>query len=288
MESQLKNEAPTETCRKRRPAVQRLYEKKNDGLRLRFLTSPVITQAGGIYMNSRISSLKIRSFVRKNAIDLSDYPKKKYTSFNDFFTRSILPGKRPFDSDPNRFPSPCDGKLTVFRLQEDSHFTIKGCGYTLSSLLRNDELAAQYCGGWGLLFRLAVDDYHRYAYPVSGEKTENVKISGIYNTVRPFAAETRPIYNENTREYTQIRSDEFGNILMMEVGALLVGRITNLCGAGEAVRGEEKGYFEFGGSSIIILTEPDRFIPDSDILANSEDGKETVIKMGESIGTASL
>lgn len=268
------------------PLLRFLYTKKKGQLHLRVIAAPWFSKLGGIYLNSSISKNKIKRFVKRNNIDLSDYPKRNYTSFNDFFTRSIIPSKRPFNENIDKLPAPCDGKLTVFHLEENKSFIIKGCDYTLDTLLRNDALAAEYRGGWGLLFRLSIDDYHRYCYPVSGEKTENTHIDGVYHTVRPTAAASRAIYKENTREYTQIYSNEFGNILMMEVGAMLVGKITNLNGAGIAVRGNEKGYFEFGGSSIIILTEPGRFKPDEDILTNSELGKETIVKMGEAIGTS--
>ncbi|MDD6024061.1 MAG: phosphatidylserine decarboxylase [Oscillospiraceae bacterium] len=255
---------------------------------LKVLVAPWVSNLAGWFLDSGLSRFLVKPFVKKNHLDLSEYPDRAYGSFNDFFTRTILPGKRTIAPGEDRLIAPSDGKVTAFPLEENAQFRIKGSDYTLSSLLRSEKQAERYRGGWGLLFRLSVDDYHRYCYPVSGEKGENVRIPGVYHTVNPRAAEARPIYQENTREYTQIRSEQFGNLLMMEVGAMLVGRIKNLHGPGKVNRGEEKGYFEFGGSSIVLLLEPERFQPDADIVENSARGEETVVKLGESVGTKYL
>lgn len=255
---------------------------------LKVLVAPWVSNLAGWFLDSGLSRFLVKPFVKKNHLDLSDYPDRAYGSFNDFFTRTILPGKRTIDPREDCLIAPSDGKVTAFRLEENAAFRIKGSDYTLSSLLQSEKQAERYRGGWGLLFRLSVDDYHRYSYPVSGEKGENVRIPGVYHTVNPRAAEARAIYQENTREYTQIRSEQFGNLLMMEVGAMLVGRIKNLHGPRPVNRGEEKGYFEFGGSSIVLLLEPERFQPDADIVENSARGEETVVKLGESVGTKYL
>lgn len=251
---------------------------------LALLIQPWVSHMAGVFLDSRISRFLVRSFVKKNNLDLRDYPVRRYQSFNDFFTRKIIPANRPIDQDKSHMISPCDGKMTVFPLDEEKRFCIKGCDYTLKSLLRNEKLSDCYKGGWGILLRLTVDDYHRYIYPVSGRKTKNHRIPGVYHTVNPRAAKARRIYQENTREYTVIDSKEFGKVLMMEIGAMLVGRICNHHEACVIERGQEKGHFEFGGSSIILLMEPGRYKPDSDILENSENGLETVIKQGEHIG----
>lgn len=252
---------------------------------LKVLVKPGVSNLAGNLLDSPLSRPMVRRFVRRNGLDMTDYPDRRYYSFNDFFTRTIREGARPVENAPERLPSPCDGKLTVFPLREDTHFTVKGVDYTLATLLRSRELAERFRGGWGLLLRLSVDDYHRYSYPVSGVKGENVRIPGVYHTVNTRAAAARPIYRENTREYTLISTEHCGCVLMMEVGAMLVGRIRNLDGPGPVERGREKGYFEFGGSSILLLFEKDRFTPDEDIRQFSERGEETVVKLGEAIGT---
>ena len=147
-------------------------------------------------------------------------------------------------------------------------------------------MAKRYAGGYALIFRLTVDDYHRYCYVAEGEKSENTRIPGVLHTVNPIANDHFPIYKENSREYSILHSAKFGDILMMEVGALLVGRIVNHHEAAEVTRGQEKGYFQFGGSTVVLLTEPGSVIIDEDILHNSREGTETIVRYGEKIGIA--
>lgn len=134
------------------------------------------------------------------------------------------------------------------------------------------------------MLRLTVDDYHRYVYPVSGEVSGPYHIPGVFHTVNPRAAAARAIYRENTREYTLIQTAPYGTVLMMEIGAMLVGRIKNVQGAAKVERGTEKGYFEFGGSSVMLLLEKGHYTPDEDLVTHSANGEETVVKQGEGIG----
>ena len=164
--------------------------------------------------------------------------------------------------------------------------TLKLTDYTVESLLRDEKLAAVYEGGQVLIFRLAVDDYHRYCYMADGEKEENVRIQGVFHTVNPIANDYFPIYKENTREYTVLHTKEFGDMVVMEVGALMVGKIVNHHGKAQVQRGQEKGYFQFGGSTIVVLLKKGAAILDPDILENSAEGIETVVRFGEKIGVA--
>ncbi|MBR4955759.1 MAG: phosphatidylserine decarboxylase [Clostridia bacterium] len=252
---------------------------------LGIFTKPFVSNIAGAFMDSALSRVFIGGFVKKNGIDTASFEERKYHSFNDFFTRRIKPGKRVVDTDADHLISPCDCKLTVYPIEADSRFEIKGTVYTLESLLRDGKLAQEYRGGTLLIFRLTVGDYHRYCYIDSGIKSDNVHIDGVYHTVNPIACERYPIYKENTREYCTIQSETFGKIVMMEVGALMVGRIVNRHGAQPVTRGEEKGKFEFGGSTIVALLQKDRVIIDKDILENTANGFETVVKYGEKIGT---
>ena len=164
-------------------------------------------------------------------------------------------------------------------------FLIKQGQYTVQSLLRDEKLAKQFEGGILWQLRLSVDDYHRYIYPVSGRRSHERTINGVFHTVQPIALEHCPVYKENTRKYCIIKTKEFGTILMMEVGAMMVGRITNHeAEPGYVTRGEEKGYFEFGGSTIILLTQKGAVLPRKNILHRSARGEETCIRQGEKIG----
>jgi len=166
----------------------------------------------------------------------------------------------------------------------DSAFEIKGFRYTVETLLRDAALAKKYEGGLCFVLRLSVEDYHRYFYIDGGSKGENVFIKGKLHTVQPVALEKRRVFTENCREYTVMHTDNFGDVTQVEVGAMLVGRIVNDHGAGPCNRGEEKGRFEFGGSTIVLLTERGKVKPDEELLSNTRAGDETKVKCGERLG----
>lgn len=253
---------------------------------VKIMIKPWISKLAGKLMDSRLSALLINGFIKKNAIDMSQYEDRKYLSFNDFFTRRVKDGARVIDYNKKHLISPCDSKLCVYPITEDSRFTVKNTKYTLASLIRDEELANRYIGGQFLLFRLTVGDYHRYGYPDDGQKSDSIRINGVFHTVNPVANDKYPIYRENTREFTCIKSKIFGDILMIEVGATMVGRIVNEKGVGDVNRGEEKGRFEFGGSTVILCLEKDRVVIDGDIIDNTKNNIETVVKYGEKIGVA--
>ena len=215
-----------------------------------------------------------------------EYEAGYYNSFNDFFTRKIIPGARPIDMTPDHLVSPCDSKLTVYPIDEDSIFEIKGVSYHIEQFLRSEKLAEKYKGGHFCVFRLEVGDYHRYMYFDNGFKSKSRHIKGFYHTVNPVALEKTDIYRENTREYTILHTENFGRVIMAEVGAMLVGRIDNHHkGRHRFKRGDEKGMFKYGGSTVVLIFERDVVEFDADILRNSLDGFETVVKMGERIGS---
>lgn len=248
------------------------------------LIRPWVSKTAGKLMDSSISRLAIPSFIQKNRIDMTQFEDRAFRSFNDFFTRQIRPEVRPVDMEPTHLISPCDCKLTVYPITEDLQVEVKGGVYTMESLLRSKTLAQQFAGGVFLLLRLTKADYHRYCYIDSGIKGENVHIDGVFHTVNPAALERCPVYKENTREYTMLESENFGPVMMMEVGATMVGRIVNYHGAQAVKRGQEKGKFEFGGSTLIVCLEKDRVRIDEDLLENTRNGVETVVKQGERIG----
>lgn len=278
--------ALVETYDGEKGAIAFLYENPLGQQLLKLLVQPWVSRGAGAFLSTGLSRLLIGPFVRKNGLDLSDYQQTAYPSFNAFFSRSILPERRPVAAEEGALVAPCDGKLTVMDISQDLCFSVKGAPYTLESLLRDENVAERYRGGKLLLFRLTVDDYHRYSFPVEGTVEKERRIQGVYHTVNPLAAEKRPIYRENTREYTFIHSKNFGTMVMMEVGALLVGRIRNLPVDGPVQRGQEKGYFQFGGSTVILILEREKAELDGDILSNSRNGEETIVKMGERIGYA--
>ena len=266
--------------------LRALYGSAAGRLLLKPLTAPGLSKLAGRLLSTKASKVLIKPFIRKNAIDMSQFELVEYESYNDFFARRIRPEARPVDMDPRHLISPADSKLTALPITETGRFTLKHTEYTVGSLLKNPGLAAEFLGGWALIFRLTVDDYHRYCYAFDAEKGENVPIPGRLHTVNPIANDFFPIYKENAREYTILRTKEFAEVIAMEVGALLVGRIVNHHGAASVKRGQEKGYFQFGGSTVVLLMKKDTAVLDSDILENSQNGIETLVKFGEKIGIA--
>lgn len=261
-----------------------MYGTRPGRLLVKLMIRPGVSRAAGWLLDRRVSALAVRPFIRKNHICMDDFEQRRFRSFNDFFTRRVLPGKRPVDDAPAHLIAPCDSKLTVYDIRPDSRFRVKGTEYTLEGLLQSKELAETFLGGTLLLFRLTVGDYHRYTYIDSGFVTGSTRIPGVFHTVNPAAASRCPIYRENTREYSLLESLRFGTVLQMEVGAAMVGRIVNAPGSRNVRRGEEKGHFEFGGSTVIVLLQKGRAILDADLLRNTAQDAETVVRLGERIG----
>jgi len=253
---------------------------------LRPLVSPAVSKLAGRFLSSSLSRCLIKPFIRRNGIDMSQFEQTEYRSYNEFFSRQIRPEMRPVDQTSEHLIAPCDSRLTAIPITPEARFWLKHTEYTVESLTRSRELADEYAGGWALVFRLTVSDYHRYCYIDSGVKEENVRIPGIFHTVNPIANDHYPIYKENAREYCILHSESFGDVLLMEVGALLVGKIVNLHGKTAVARGQEKGYFQFGGSTVVALLKKDAVQLDGVILENSRKNIETVVRMGEKIGCA--
>ena len=250
-----------------------------------FLGIAVSSFVSDIYAKkkSKKSSCKdIPEFIRNHNIDMGDYEDKEYESFTDFFTRKIKPGKRPVDMDPKAFISPCDSKLLVYKIDSNTGMNIKGREYTVDEILGGTGDAQEFKDGIAMVFRLTVDDYHRYCFPDSGSVLCRKSIKGKLHTVSPVSKDHK-IYHENTRDVSILKTDNFGTMAYIEVGAMLVGRIVDE-GADDFSKGQEKGHFEPGGSTVIILANNIKI--DEDIMEQSVSGIETKVRYGERIGTA--
>ena len=252
---------------------------------LKILIKPSISKLSGRFLNTKFSSCMIKNFVKKNNINLDEYEQRKFRSYNDFFTRKILNNKRNIDMDKNAFISPCDGKLSIYKVNNDSTFKIKDSYYTVSDLLNGNEIYKEYENGLCLIFRLAVDDYHRYCYIDNGTKSANTYIKGELHTVQPIALNNYNIYKRNCREYSILHTENFGDVIQIEIGALIVGKIANYHNEHTFNKGEEKGRFEFGGSTIVLLVKENIVTIDKEFIENTENGLETIVKYGERIGT---
>lgn len=255
-------------------ALNFMYTTKLGRFLLKIATTKWIANLYSIYITSRLSKIKIRRFIKKHCINMEEYQEKDYTSFNDFFIRVIKPDKRKIEED---LIAVCDSKLSVYQIDEDSRFYIKNGLYTVEELI-GEKRSYQYA----LIFRLCVDDYHHYIFPDDGIVTQTRHINGILHTVQPIAFKKYKVFHENDREITFLKCDHLGDVCYIEVGALMIGKIVNFK-KGEFAKGEEKGHFEFGGSTVIMLINKDISLNEK-ILENSKNGIETVVKMGQCIG----
>ena len=261
-----------------------LYRTFIGRLCLKLLTARWISKLAGAFLNTRFSKPMIKRFVKKNGIDLNDFHSDNFKCFNDCFTRKIKDGKRPMDMSPEAFVAPCDALLSAYNIDDNTVLHIKGSDYRISDLLGGSDKAELFSGGIALVFRLCVTHYHRYVYFDSGSKGENVFIKGKLHTVRPIALEALPVFVRNCREYTIMKTDNFGTAAQIEVGALLVGKIKNHHGEHTFSRGEEKGMFLYGGSTVVLLLEKDKAILDKSLFETTQKGEETPVVMGERLG----
>lgn len=244
------------------------------------ITKP-ISKLYGYYLDSKLSKLKIKNFIIKNHINMDDYIKEDYQSFNDFFKRKINLNKRPISIDKNILISPCDAKLSVYKINNNL-FKIKNSYYKLEDLTKSKNYLNY---DYALIFRLCVDDYHRYCYIDNGTRSKYHHIKGVLHTVRPIAQEKYPIFSQNEREWTILHTENFQDVLQIEIGALMVGKIVNQNDIYSFKKGEEKGYFKFGASTICLLIKD--VIIDQDLIDNTNNNLETIVKMGEKIGIKS-
>lgn len=275
---------------------RRLYQTKTGRFFLRavFLRR-WFSQLGALYFDSAWSRRGIRRFIAEYGIDLTKYEPARYRSFNDFFIRKLKSGQRPFESGSDAVISPADGLLSAVHLTGDATFLVKGQSYSVAALLgaatgaeleektERLRIAQKFANGLALIIRLRVQDYHRYIYMDSGTAGQPHRIAGKYHTVAPIGLEHAAVWQENSREWQSLRYDHIGEIIQVEVGAMLVGRIVNHA-AGTFARGDEKGYFCFGGSTIVLLTQAGQLQLNPEFESCFEE--EIPVLQGETIGRA--
>lgn len=261
-----------------------LYRTAVGRMVLKLLIQPEVSKAAGCILSAPVSKWLVPYYIRKHKIDMSDIdvPQGGFPSFNAFFTRKRK--EEHLEPAEEQLISPCDGFLTPLRIRKGTVLDIKNAQYSLEDLLKDCELAAGFEGGWALVFRLTPANYHRYCYASDGRILKRRKIQGKLHCVRPIALRTLPVFVHNSREYQVLRTDRFGTVIQMEVGALLVGKIKNhsLPLKTRDVRaGEEKGYFEFGGSTIILLLKKDAVCMNEKLYERRDSNGEIPVRMGE-------
>lgn len=254
-----------------------------------FIKKKLFSNLYGRYCDSKYSAKKIDAFIKDFDIDMSlcEDPSVKFSSFNEFFIRKLSKESRPVSTDKNILVSPGDGRLSAYEnIDLDNIVQVKGFTYSLRELLKDDKVAKEYEGGTCLILRLCPTDYHRFHFVDDGVCGETKKISGRYYSVNPIALERIPkLFCENKREWSIFKSENFGEIIHVEVGATCVGTIIQTYTPGQKIKkGDEKGYFKFGGSTTILFLKKDKVKIDKDIVYQTSLGIETKVIMGENIG----
>jgi phosphatidylserine decarboxylase len=233
---------------------------------------------------------RIPAFVEAFGVDMdeAERPIGTYASFNDFFTRRLRPHARPVDPAPGALVSPGDGRLLVFpALAAGARLPIKGARSTLADLLGSAAEAKPFLGGSAAILRLAPQDYHRFHFPARGTAGPARLIPGRYHALDPLALAREPdLHCRNKRAVTVLHTPEFGRIAMVEVGAIAVGTIVQTYRPGRVQRGQEKGYFAYGGSTVVLLFEPEALGFDADLVEDAAAGIEVRVKQGARIALA--
>jgi phosphatidylserine decarboxylase len=251
--------------------------------------SPGPSRLYGWLQRRRLSRRRIRPFVARMGIDMSECPRPldSFSSFADFFTRPIDLERRPLAADERACLCPVDGKVLVHEgLDPEAPLQVKRATLTLSSLLRDAELARSYEGGALAVCRLGLADYHHVHFPDAGTPGPAVPLPGRYHAGGPYArGRLVPVFAENVRARTPFESEHFGRMQVVEVGAFTVGSIRQAFRPGVGVgRGAHKGWFEIGGSTVVLLFPRGAIVFDPDLSRWSARGIETAVHMGESLG----
>lgn len=267
-------------------AIKWAYQAMSGKLFSHFLFgSSVLSHLLGWYFDSPLSKGKISSAITDLNIDTSEFaiPQEQYKSFNDFFTRKLKEGTRPFSRDETSLLSPADGRLLVYNdIVSDTRVEVKGIEDSLHNLF--DRKINEFNGGKVAVVRLCPADYHRYHFPCAGKVVEQVQVKGQYHSVNPVALDSKEqIFCLNKRSYTLIDTEKFGRVAFMEVGAFGVAGIHQTFTGSDVERMQEKGYFDFGGSTVVLVFQKGAIEFEADLLENSRKGIETLVKVGETI-----
>jgi len=243
----------------------------------------------GKKMNASQSAEKIIPFIKKYGLKTDDFLDSvdSFDSFNEFFYRKLKPSARPINRDMKSVVFPADGRhLVIPKLNKTNLIYAKGQHFQLNELLGDTNLAKHFEEGSMLISRLCPVDYHRFHFPCEGDVKSTHLIDGGLSSVSPFALRKNlSIFWQNKRYLTVLENRKFGICLQLMIGATCVGSVHWTSKVGQHYqKGDEQGYFSFGGSCVITLFPPNSINFDDDILKNSHKGIETYAKVGESVG----
>ena len=243
----------------------------------------------GMLQKSVQSREKIAPFIKNFQIDTSEFLKhpSQFRSFNDFFTRKLKPEARPFAGGDHIAVLPTDGRYLVFPdISKVDGFYVKGKKFDLHLLIRDEFLFDLYKKGSMVIARLCPTDYHRFHFPFACTPGKSKLINGPLYSVNPLALRARmKTLSENKRVLTELQTEAFGKVLWVEVGATCVGSIKQTYTPGQRYqKGDEKGYFEFGGSCLIFFFQEKKIEFATDLIISSKEHIEMKGKLGEPLG----
>ena len=260
------------------------------------IASKTLSQFYGRRQNTMKSALKVPEFIKNFSIEIADYKKgslkgkdieNSYRSFNEFFIREFAEGKREFIEDNSSLAACSEARYFGHeKISDDLEIPVKGLHLKPLDLLNNEKWGEVFKGGPIVIARLCPVDYHRYHYPDNGHTIDHYSVNGDLHSVNPLALKYRPnIFIKNERRVSILETENFGKLAYIEVGATCVGKIVQSFDETNSFkRGDEKGYFLFGGSTVILIGEAGRWTPCADILENTKQGVETYIHLGDKLG----
>ena len=259
------------------------------------VTNRFVSRAYGAFQDLPLSQRKVRPFIEKFNINIDEYEpgsrpaldqRDSYKNFNEFFIRKFRLGKRSFVPSPSKMAAFAEARYVGFEaIEEKRHYPVKGNYLLAKDLIANEQVSKIFDGGPLLIARLCPVDYHRYHYPDSGRVLDNFRVPGVYDSVNPLALRYKnQIFIKNERHVSILQTENFGRLAYIEVGAICVGKIVQTHRWNKPfLRGEEKGYFLFGGSTVIVLGEKGAWKPSQDIVTNTLNGFETYLHLGQEV-----
>lgn len=263
--------------------IRFLYGTKLGNTCLKLMLSGRFDRVVISFLTSKCSRMIIPCYAKRHHIPLSRKQMKSYRTFRDFFVRKTR--KAWIDIQYDHFISPCDGWLSIYQVEYDSTFVIKGKRYHLQDLIEDVELSNKYKDGICMIFRLEASDYHHYCYIDHGYQGENHYIEGSLHSVQPKACEKYPVYTLNRRVWTLMTTEHFGPVVQVEIGAFAVGGIVNEKENARFLKGREMGHFELAGSSIAVFIENGRVELLPKIIQKLYFEEEIKVRQGMQIGT---
>ena len=276
--------------------IKLLYQSSAGKILSPIFANKYLSKVYGQLQSSMVTQLKVPKFVKNFNIDLSEYEagsvevdnqELSYKNFNEFFIRKFKKGKRPFIQESTILPACCEARYFGYDKIDDSVMVpVKGKFLNATQLIGDAEKAKPFEGGSLVIARLCPVDYHRYHYPDNGKTLDSFPVHGQFHSVNPIALKNRPeIFIANERRVSILETKNFGKLAYIEVGAAMVGKIIQSHDEDKSFRrGQEKGYFLFGGSTVIVIGEQGRWTPSEDMVTNTRQGIETYLQLGEAMG----